>query len=233
MELLHREVEGTLSKKDSLYLRKYGIDPKVWAKRMVDAYKQSDGFKTKLGGYMSKSWQWQDLEASNVFNDAVFRGIQNTLVWKGMADSPFFADNLLGMFFHTFTGWTYAATNRYLIPSLQHPDGELLLKTMWMLGAGSLVSPMRRISRGEAPWPDDMTPAQHAYEAWQDSGVTSTLGNLLAISNLMLNDKLLGDLKNDKYKNRMKTGIFGTADVVSSTAARISDVLGQFNSWYQ
>ena len=75
-----------------------------------------------------------------------------------------------------------------------------------------------------------MTPQQHAYEAWQDSGVTSSLGNLLAIANLMSNDKLLGDLKNDKYKNRMKTGIFGSSDVVSSTAARISDVLGQFNS---
>jgi len=230
MELLHKQVAGNLSDKESLYLRKYGIDPKEWGERMVNAYKEAQGFKTKLGGYMSKSWQWQDLEASNVFNDAVFRGIQNTLVWKGMADSPFLADNLLGMFFHTFTGWTYAATNRYLIPSLQHPDGALLIKAMWMLGAGSLVSPMRRISRGEDAWPDNMTPEQHAYEAWQDSGVTSSLGNLLAIANLMTSDKLLGDLKNDKYKNRMKTGIFGTSDVISSTATRISDVLGMISS---
>jgi hypothetical protein len=226
MSLLHKQLDGTLSEKDSLYLTKYGIDAKQWAERMVNAYKEAEGFQTKLGGYISKSWKWQDLEASNVFNDAVFKGIQNTLVWKGMADSPFFADNLLGMFFHTFTGWTYAATNRYLIPSLQHPDAELLLKTMWMLGAGALVSPLRRISRGEDAIPDDMTPAQHSYEAWQDSGVTSSLGNVLAIANFMSNDKLLGDLKNDKYKNRMKTGIFGMSDVMSSTATRISDVLG-------
>src|SRR5204862_185028 len=105
MELLHKQIEGTIKDKEALYLRKYGIDPKQWADRMVKAYKDAEGFKTKLGGYMSKSWKWQDIEASNVFNDAVFRGIQNTLVWKGMADSPFFADNLLGMFFHTFTGW--------------------------------------------------------------------------------------------------------------------------------
>ncbi len=230
MELLHKQIDGTLKEKEALYLRKYGIDPKQWADRMVKSYKDAEGFKTKLGGYMSKSWKWQDIEASNVFNDAVFRGIQNTLVWKGMADSPFFADNLLGMFFHTFTGWTYAATNRYIIPALQHADGALLLKMMWMVGAGAMVSPARRMARGEDPYPQDMSPTQIAYEAYTDSGVFSSISNVLNIANLMSNDKLLGDLKNDKFKNRAKTGIFGMSDVVSSTAARISDVLGMANS---
>ena len=230
MELLHKQVKGTLKDKESLYLRKYGIDPKLWADRMVNAYKEAEGFKTKLGGYMSKSWKWQDVEASNVFNDAVFRGIQNTLVWKGMADSPFLADNLLGMFFHTFTGWTYAATNRYIIPALQHADGAMLLKMMWMMGAGAMVSPMRRISRGEDAWPEDMSPEQISYEAFTDSGVFSSVSNVLNIANFMSNDKLLGNLKNDKFKNRAKTGIFGMSDVVSSTATRISDVLGMANS---
>jgi len=227
MELLHKQLEGTLSKNETLYLVKYGINPKKWTERMVNAYKESGGFKTKLGGYISKAWQWQDLEAANLFNDAVFRGVQNTLVFKGMADSPFFADNILGMFFHTFTGWGYAATNRYLIPSLQNPEGALLLKMMWMMSAGALVSPMRRISRGEQPWPDDMNDSQIAYEAWNDSGVFSSIGNVLNIANMMTDNKLLGDLKNDKFKNRMKTGIFGFSDVISSTASRISNVIDQ------
>jgi hypothetical protein len=230
MELLHKQMEGKLSEKNSLYLRKYGIDPKIWAPRMTQAYRDAGGFKTKLGGYMSKAWQWQDLEAANIFNDSVFRGIQNTLVWKGMADSPFFADNILGMFYHTFTGWTYAATNRYLIPALQHPDGEMLLKMMWMMGAGSLVSPTRRISRGEDFYPEDMTPIQIAYEVFSDSGVFSSIANVMNTVNFMTDNKLLGNLKNDKYKNRIKTGIFGMSDVVSSTASRISDVIGMANS---
>jgi hypothetical protein len=101
---------------------------------------------------------------------------------------------------------------------------------MWMMGAGSLVSPTRRISRGEDPWPEDMTPTQIAYEAFTDSGVFSTIGNVLNIANFMSSDRLLGDLKNDKFRNRAKTGIFGISDVVSSTASRISDVLGMATS---
>jgi len=226
MEILNKAVLGTMSEKESLYLRKYGIDPNKWAKRMMNSYNDAKGFKTELGGYMSKFWQWQDLEASNEFSRAVFRGVQNTLVWKGMADSPFFADNMLGMFFHTFTGWGYAATNRYLIPSLQHTDAALLLKMAWMGSAGALVSPTRRISRGEQPWPDDMTGSQIAYEAFSDSGVFSSVANVLNIANFLSNDKLLGDLKNDKFRNRARTGLFGMSDVLSSTASRISDVLG-------
>lgn len=233
MELLHKSVEGALTEKESLYLRKYGIDPKKWGDRMVNAFKDAEGFKTEVGGYVSKFWQWQDLEASNEFSRAVFRGIQNTLVWKGMADSPFFADNALGMFFHTFTGWGYAATNRYLIPSLQHPDGALLLKMAWMGSAGALVSPTRRMSRGEEAWPDDMTDAQRAYEAFSDSGVFSNVSNVLNMANLLSSDKLLGDLKNDKFRNRAITGLFGMSDVLSSTASRISDVLrmAAHNEW--
>lgn len=230
MEHLFEEMNGTLTPKDSLYMRKYGIDPKVWANRMTKAYKESGGFKAKLGGFVSKSWEWQDLEAANLFNKAVFRGIQNTLLWKGMADSPFFSDNIIGMFFHTFTGWGYAAINRYLIPSMQHPDASLLLKMLWMGGAGALVSPIRRISRGENPWPDNMSPAQHAYEAWNDSGLFSLTGNLLNWANLMSDGKLLGELKNDKFRNRMRTGIFGMSDVMSATMNRIQDVLGMAKS---
>lgn len=231
MRLLHKSDKGTITDKEDLYLRKYGIDHKIWAPRMIQSYKDSGGFKTKLGGYMSNAWKWQDLEAANLFNDSVFRGINNTLVWKGMADSPFFADNILGMFFHTFTGWTYAATNRYLIPTLQHPDGEMLLKMMWMMGAGALVSPMRRISRGEDAVPDDMTTTQRAYEAFSDSGVFSSIGNVINLANLMTDHKFFGNLKgNDKFNNRTKTGIFGISDVVSSTASRISDVVDMANS---
>ena len=82
-------------------------------KEYRDSFEKDGGRKTALGGYQSNFWKWQDLEASNEFGDAVFRGIQNTLIQRGMGDSPFFADNFIGMFFHTFTGWGFCwRTNR-------------------------------------------------------------------------------------------------------------------------
>ena len=218
MKNLHSHVNGTISKNDTAYLLKYGIDPKIWGDRMVKAFQESDGHVTKLGGYQSMFWKWQDMEAANEFSSAVFRAIQNTIVQRGMFDSPFWADNALGMIFHTFTGWGYASVNRYLIPMMQRPDAEQILGVMFALGCGSLVSPMRRMSRGEDAYPEDMTTGQHFYEAVADSAVSSALANVLSYANWLSDDRLMGDLKNDKFRNR--TGI-GASSAVFGTANRL------------
>src|SRR5204863_9950338 len=125
--------------------------------------------------------------------------IQNTILNRCMFDSPFWADNYLGMIFHTFTGWGYASINRYVIPMLQRPDAEKLLGVALSLGFGSLVSPMRRAVRGEDPIPDNMTDAQRFWETVNDSNVGSAIATTLDWANLVSGDRLLGDLKNDKY----------------------------------
>ena len=198
--------KGKISNIDKEYLLKYGIQPEKWAERMVKSFKDAQGFTTKYGGYQSRFWQWQDMEASNEFGDAVFKGIQNTIIQRGMADSPFWADNLAGMIFHTFTGWAYASVNRYLIPSLQRPDIEQGLGVLVSLGFGALVSPMRRIARGEDAYPEDMTAGKIFYEAVSDSAVSSALANSLSWANWLSGDKILGDLKNDKYRQRVGIG---------------------------
>lgn len=227
MKNLDKYVKGTITQKEKDYLLHYGIDPEKWAERMVKAFKDSKGFKTKLGGYQSRFWQWQDLEAANEFSSAVFRGVQNTIVQRGMFDSPFWADNLLGMLFHTFTGWGYASVNRYLIPLLQRPDSEKILGVLLSLGFGSMVSPLRRMERGEDAYPDNMTDTQRFYEVIADSNVSSAMANTLSWANFLSQERLIGDLKNDKYKNRVgvaaSSPVFSTANnlykVISSLAS--------------
>lgn len=231
MRILHASVDGTMTKKESEYLRKYGIDPKKWDARMIQAFKDANGFKTKLGGYQSNFWAWQDMEAANEFSDAVFRGIQNTIINRGMFDSPFWADNMLGMLFHTFTGWGYASINRYLVPMLQRPDASQILGVLLSLGFGSLVSPLRRLARGEDAIPDGMSDEQRFWESINDSNVGSAIATTLDWANLLSGDRLLGDLKNDKYRNRMRIGAFGP---VVGTANRLGNILeslasGEFN----
>ena len=204
---------GTLSKKDLEGLLKYGLDPKEWADRFIAEFEKSGGGKTKLGGYQSQFWEWQDLEAANKISDTVFRGVKDTVLSRGMLDAPFFMDNPIGAILMGFKGWTYASLNRYVIPSMQQADAQKLMGIMFMLGAGALVSPTRRIASGKSPYPDNVTPQQIAWAAAQDSGYLSIFGDMLSDMNLftggVLNKDFLGNLKNDRYADRTLAGVLG------------------------
>jgi hypothetical protein len=227
MRALVKHTKGIMSDKEGEMLRKYGIDPNKWSERMVKAYQEAKGFKTKLGGHQSMFWKWQDLEAANEFSSAVFRGIQNTIITRGMFDSPFWADNMLGMIFHTFTGWGFASVNRYLIPLLQRPDAEKMLGVLTSIGFGALVSPVRRMARGEDGVPDNMSDVQRFWEVIYDSSVTSALADVVSWANLMSGDRLLGDLKSDRYKDRIRVG---AGSAIFGTANRIGDVITSLGS---
>lgn len=227
MRILHAFKAGTISKRDSLYIRKYGIDPKIWADRMITAFEKDGGGKTTLGGYQSLHYKWQDLEAANEFGDAIFRGVKDTQIQAGLADSPFWTDNPLGSIIKGFAGWGYASVNRYLIPTMQQPDAERLLGILCMLGTGALIDPVRRMARGDDPYPDNITPKQEMWSAFNNSGIFSYTANVLSNANLLSGDRLLGDLKNDKYKDRTRAGLLGPAwgqgnrmlDVISAAAS--------------
>lgn len=216
MKNLVDHAAGKASKKQIDKLLISGIDPDKWSQRMVDAFKASDGYKTNMNGYQSMFWKWQDLEAANEFSSAVFKQVKNTIVQRGMFTSPFWTDNMLGMLFQTFTGWGYASVNRYLIPLLQRPDAEKLPGLMFAIGAGALVSPLRRMYRGEDAYPPNMTESQKFYEAFADGSVTSSLANVMSYANFLSGDRLIGDLKNDKFRNRVGIGasspVFGTVN---------------------
>lgn len=227
MRILHAFKNGSMTEKESLYLRKYGIDPEKWSERMIKSFNEDGGTKTAVGGYQSNFWQWQDMEASEVMSQAIFRSIQNTTINRGLLDSPFWADNMIGSIVHGFNGWTYASINRYVIPSMQKPDAQKLLGVLFMLGTGSLVSPFRRMARGQDPVPDNMTDEQRLWETVQDSGYFSFFSNILADANVFSAGNLLGDLKNDKYRDRTRAGLLGPG---WGTANRMFDIISAIGS---
>lgn len=232
MDYLHQYLKGTLSKNKLQYLLKYGIDPAKWAQRMTDAFKKNGGGKSSLGGYQSRFWHWEDLEASNEFGRAVYRATQDTTIQRGMFDSPMWADpnsalGIMGGIIHGFLGWTYASVNRYVIPSLQQPDAKMLLGVMFMLGTGSLVSPMRRMARGDDPIPQGMTDKQRLWETIQDSGYFSFFTTFMADANVLTGDSLMGDLRNDRYKDRTRAGLLGPT---WGTFNRMADVVSALGS---
>ncbi len=223
MRILHAFKAGKMSKKEGLYLRKYGIDYEKWGDRMLAAFKQSGGGKTKVGGYQSQFWQWQDMEAANEFSRGVFRGIQSTVIQRGLADSPFWADNVIGSLIHGFNGWTYASINRYVIPSMQEVDAQKLMGVIFMLGTGYFVSPLRRMARGEEPIPENQTTKQRMFETVQDSGYFSFFMNVLADANIASGGSILENIKgSDRYKDRTRAGLLGPS---FGQANRMLDVI--------
>jgi len=223
MRILTANAKGKISKRDSLYIRKYGIDPDKWGERMIAAFQKDGGGKTRLGGYQSLFHQWSDMEAANEFSSAVFRAIKDTNIQSGIADSPFWTDSLVGSIIKGFNGWMYASVNRYVIPSMQQPDASKLLGVMFMLGMGSLVDPLRRFARGDEPWPPTLTDKQKLWAAVNNSGYFSWYATMLSDANLLSGDRLMGDLKSDKYKDRSRVGLLGPA---FGTVNNMADVLG-------
>lgn len=208
--------KGELSKKDLQGLLKYSLDPKEWSDRFIAAFEKNGADKTKLGGYQSNFWKWDDLEASNKMSDTVFRGVKDTVIQRGMLDAPFFMDNPLGAIIMGFKGWTFASLTRYVIPAMQQADGQKLMGISFMLAMGALVSPTRRIASGKDPYPDDATPQQIFWAAFQDSGFFSFFGDVLSDMNLISGGTLLGSLKNDRYRDRTMAGVLGPAAGVAN-----------------
>lgn len=209
-------LKGTISKRDLRWANKYGLDPKNDAQRIMDAFKKNGGGKTKVGGYQSNFWHWEDLEAANKVSNATFRATQDTVVSANVLDTPFWMDEngslgIMGPIFKSFNGWAFASLNRYVIPFMQAPDASQFIGVLGMLAAGALVSPTRRMARGEEPYPPNMTDEQWIYEVVNDSAYFSYFMTIMNDANVFTKGQLLGDLKNDKYRDRSRAGLLGAA----------------------
>jgi len=211
-------LDGTLSKGDRMWLNKYGLNPEKDAQRIWDAFKKDGGGTNKLGGYQSNFWLWEDKEIANKVSDAVFRSTHDTVISANALDSPIWLDengllNFMAPIIRGFKGWAFASLNRYLIPSLQTPDAQKLMGFVMMTASASLVSPSRRMARGQGPYEDKnghkMTSEQIIAEILLDSPQFSWIASNLQDANLLSGGSLLGDLKNDKYRDRARIGVLG------------------------
>jgi len=206
--------EGKLTKADRQWLLKYGLNPEKDSKKILAAFKKDGGGTNGLGGYQSNFWHWEDMETANKVSDAVFRSTHDTIISANSLDSPMWLDenSSMGMFapiIRGFKGWAFASLNRYLIPSLQQPDAQKLMGFALMSASAALVSPSRRMAKGESPYRDGQTKTQIAAEILLDSPQFAWLSESLQDANLLAGGSLLGDLKNNKYYDRQRMGVLG------------------------
>lgn len=212
--------EGKLSKADRMWLNRYGLDPEQDSAAILKAFKKDGGGTNKLGGYQSNFWKWDDIEAANKVSDAVFRSTNDTIISAHAFDVPIWLDEngflgFMAPIIRGFKGWAFASLNRYLIPSLQTPDAQKLMGFALMTASAALVSPSRRMARGQDPYTDKkghkMTNTQIIAEILFDSPQFAWMSEALNDANLISGGTLLSDLKNDKYYDRTRIGVMGPA----------------------
>ncbi len=226
MSYMFKFKEGTLSKKELTNLLQLGIDPNQWAERFIGQFKQHGGEKTKVGGYYSNYYDWHDSESVVKMGDAIRNGVRQSILKKGIGDAPFWTnDPVWGMVTH-LKGWLFAAFNRYTVPTMQRIDSEKALGMGLMLLMGAMVDPLRKWSRGEEY--DFSDPKKFAWDTLSNSGVMGIMTDFLQDANVLTHGEFLGNMQNDKYRDRTFLGVLGGP--LGGTADDILNVFTSFAS---
>jgi len=212
IEHMYSYQNGTLSPRNLRALLQFGIDPAKDAPIILKAFESSPtSVSKKLGGYASDFWDWEDKEARVLMSKHIRKSVAATLIRKGLFDSPLMSNDPVISTFFTFTGWYFAALQRFAVPALQRPlDAYMIQGTMMTIGLGSLTDPLRAWSRGEE--------FNETDEAWFGSAVSSSpvlapLYSILMRANSIVDNKTLNKLKNDRYRNISVLGGVGGATV--------------------
>ena len=156
--------------------------------------------------------------------ETIYRGTKDTIIRRGMFDAPFALDDpIMGMLF-MFKGYVAASMTRYLTPLMQRPDAEKVLGTVLMMGAGSLVTPLRRLVKGEEAFQED---DNMFWNAVVDGNVFSPIADTLEHVNVLMGGNLLKDIRNDRYRDRTIAGLIagpagGMADDIVHVLKMIS-----------
>ena len=213
--------EGKLSKTDEMGLLQYGIDPKVWSERFIKSFEEGTGWKTKSNAYQSKYWEWKDNEAVARMASSIRRGVYDTIIQKGMFNSPFWTNNpILGMIF-MFHGWGFSAFNKYTVPMLQRADAQKLQGIVFMLGLGAMTDPLRKLANGKAADVDnDDTWFGKAFETVSNSGILGHTPDLLQTMNKFLGGELLPKTT-ERFQGWNKWSVLGPAAGIAEDIATI------------
>lgn len=205
MDALHDYKAGTIKNRDLEMLLKYGIDPKVWADRMINQFEEF-GFTGDFGGRHARHYDWNDFEAQQRFSKSVMRATRDTVLRKGIFDGPFMSnDPVFGMLL-LFKGYAFSAFNRITVPLMQSPDLQKIVGAFSMLALGSMIEPLRKLAKGEEVSFED--------EAWFTNAMTD--GNVLGVFmdgfqdvNNIMHGQLLRGIHNDRWRNRTIMGVLG------------------------
>jgi hypothetical protein len=200
MGMMERFVKGSLSKKDFRQLARWRLDPKELSSRFISQFKKY-GYKDEAGGYHSMYHLWDDIEAKLLMARTIRTAVRDTVLQRGIGEAPFWANNPVWSTLLLFKGYPMSAFAKVTVPSMQNPDAMLGLNVAMMIGLGSLVDPLRKISKGQDP---DFTEDGWFMSAIENSNFFGIVANFGEEAMSLLNLNV-----GDRFKNRTLAGTVG------------------------
>jgi hypothetical protein len=163
---------------------------------MVAEYKKH-GIDTD-GGFNPNFHLWDNQDAARAFRIGMKKLTDDVLLKPGPLDVPFALKNdpFLSMLFQ-FTSYMFTATNKFTIPLLTNPDSQMLVGSVLMMAAGSMIGPLRQLAYGSEV---DLSPGALAKEAIANSGIFGLPIDILMKVNARLDLAPLRFLQPDRFK---------------------------------
>lgn len=180
------------------------------------------------GWHIGNFEKWDDQHVAGVFQSAVLKGVNNTVITPGIGDTPLWASTPLGKTIFQFKSFATASYNRATLGGLQEGTGQFYYGTAFQIALGALTYALKQAANGKEV---DWTPQKLVIEGIDRSGI---LGPLMEYNNMaekatggMIGlGALLGTGTQSRYASRGFIGsalgpTFGLLDTITDVTAGV------------
>ncbi|SAP76100.1 Uncharacterised protein [Klebsiella oxytoca] len=156
-------------------LAKLGINPNIAGRIRSEFQKHGDVID---GWHIGNFEKWDDQHVAGVFQSAVLKDVNNTVITPGIGDTPLWASSPLGKTVFQFKSFATASYNRATLGGLQEGTAQLYYGTAFQVGLGALTYALKQAANGKEV---EMTPQKLVLEGLDRSGI---LGPLMEYNNM-------------------------------------------------
>lgn len=180
------------------------------------------------GWHIGNFEKWDDQHVAGVFQSAVLKDVNNTVITPGIGDTPLWASTPLGKTIFQFKSFATASYNRATLGGLQEGTGQFYYGTAFQIALGALTYALKQSANGKEV---DWSPQKLAIEGIDRSGI---LGPLMEYNNMAEKatggmvglGALLGTGTQSRYASRGFIGsalgpTFGLLDTITDVTAGV------------
>lgn len=156
-------------------LAKLGINPNMAGRIRSEFQKHGEVID---GWHIGNFEKWDDQHVASVFQSAVLKDVNNTVITPGIGDTPLWASTPLGKTVFQFKSFATASYNRATLGGLQEGTAQFYYGTAFQIGLGALTYALKQAANGKDI---DTSPQKLVLEGLDRSGI---LGPLMEYNNM-------------------------------------------------